>query len=195
MVLTASAAAAALAIALVGEGRAGRSGVGTTNRAPAPGRQQACVTTHAQAEVSMHGSVTSTATASVPVRVLQTASGRAGVITVTRGGIFRSTVRATRHLAVKQRSVAAAHDCATGSSLQAAKGLAIRHAFALAKVRAHRDAVTGAKKGLTALEHRVYPQVRAQARAAAQRRAAASAQAGRPALVRHAHQEAVKRAR
>jgi hypothetical protein len=195
LLLTGLVALAALAIVLTGG-----SGPGTTTTAPPPASgptseaQQACIRTEAQARDTARGTVAATGRATLPMKVSQTVVGPRAAVTVTRGGSFTARVRAGRHLAVTERAVATARACARGPSLTAAKGLAVRRAYALARIRARAQAAAGAQRGLRALERRTYPLVQAAARAAAARRARAFALAARPALILAARREASRKA-
>jgi hypothetical protein len=194
LLLTGLVALAALAIILTGG-----SGPGTPTTAPPPTSgptvaERACIRTEAQARRTARGTIAATGRATFPLRVSQTVVGPRVAVTVTRGGSFAASVRAGRHLAVTERAVATARACARGPSLTAAKGLAVRRAYALARTRARAEAAAGARRGLRALEQRTYPLVRADAQAAAGRRAEALALAARPALILAARREASRKA-
>ncbi len=193
LVLTAVIGLAALAVVLLGGGSSSPGGTGSSPVKTVPGgRVRACLTTRAQARATLHGTVTATTTATAPLKVVQKVRGSTSVITVTRTASFTARVSATRVVGVTQVAVGSAHACATASSGQAAKGLAIRHAYASALQTAHHQATNGARTGLKRLESRVYPKLLAQARSEAQQRAQAQAAAARPALTAAAHGQAAK---
>jgi hypothetical protein len=193
LVLTAVTGLAALAVVLLGGGGPAARGNGS---GPAKGgRSQACLTTRAPARVTLRGTVSATATAAAPLRVVQRAQGSTSVVTVTRNASFTAKVRATRVVAVTQTSAGSGHACATASSVPAARGLAIRHAYGIARTSAHNQAVAGARRGLARLEKRVYPSLLAQARSEALKRAQAEAAAARPRLAAAAHRQALRLAR
>jgi hypothetical protein len=195
LLLSGLVAAAALVIVLAGGGRPSRPRAGPPLQIGSIGHAQACMSTDATARATARGIVAFTGTATVPVRVTETAVGPRAAVTVTRGGNFTASVRASRHLSVTDRAVARDRVCARGASRTAARGLALRRAYAIARLRAGQRAAAGAQRALRALEHRVYPLVRSAARAAAGRRAQALALAARPALIRTARRQAARRAR
>jgi hypothetical protein len=193
LVLTAVITLAALAVVLLGGGspRANRNRTGTVKSLPGS-HLRACMTTRAQAQATLRGTVSATATGTAPLRVVQKVRGSRSVVTVTRTASFTAKVGATRIVGVKQVSVGSGHACATAASLPAARGLAIRHAYAIAMANAHRQATAGARQGLHRLEKRAYPSVLAQAQLAAQQRSRAQATAALPALTIALHRQAVK---
>jgi len=195
LLLSALVGAAALAIVLVGGGGPPTRHSGTRPPPiPSGGRARACITTQAGARYTAGTTVTATGEATVPERVSETAVGPRAAVTVARGGSFTARVTARRHIEVTDRAIARARRCAAGNSPTAARGLAVRLAYAVARVRARRRAVSGAHRGLASLKRRVYPLVLVEARSAALRRAQASALAARPALIRAARREARRRA-
>jgi hypothetical protein len=193
LVLTAVVALAALAVVLLGGGspKASHNGTGPVKSLPS-GRMHACLTTRAQAQAILRGTVSATATATAPLRVVQKVRGSRSVVTVTRAASFTASVGATRVVGVKQVSVGSGQACATAASLPAARGLAIRHAYAIALANAHRQARARARQSLHRLETQVYPSLLAQAQSAAQQRSRAQATAARPALTIVAHRQAVR---
>jgi hypothetical protein len=195
LLLSALVGAAALAIVLAGNGGpgTGRSG---THPAPTPsgGRVRACVTTAARSRYTAGTTVTALGKATVPLRVSETVVGRRAAVTVTRGGSFTARVTTGRHISVTDHAAARGRRCAFGPSLTAARGLALRQAYAVARIRARHNAEGGAQRSLASLKRRVYPLVQAEARSAALRRAQASALAARPSLIRAARRQARRRA-
>ena len=193
LLLTSLVALAALAIVLLG-GAAGGPPSPPPSHPGLPAAVRACITTEAQGRATARGVISATGSATVPLRVSQTVVGPRAAVTVTRGGSFTDSVRASRRLAVTEHAVARVRECVRGPTLTAARGLAVRRAYATARIRARRQAAAGAQRGLHTLERRVYPLVQAEARSSAQRRAEASALAARPALIRAARHQAVGQA-
>lgn len=195
LLLSALVGLAALVIVLAGSGGPGTGHSGTRpTPIPSGGRARACVATEARSRHTAGTIVTAVGRATIPVRVSETVVGPRAAVTVTRGGSFTARVTARRHIAVRDQAVARARRCAAGTSPTAARGLALRQAYAVAQARARRNAVAGAHRGLGSLERRVYPLVQAEARSAAVRRAQASALAARPTLIRAARRQARRRA-
>jgi hypothetical protein len=196
LLLSGLVALAALAIVVAGGNGAG-GGQPRGQRQPAgsgPPRQRACVTTQAQARDIARAVVTATGRATVPEKVSGTAIGPRAAITVTRGARFTAQVTASRHIAVTERAVAKARRCAVGRSPTASRGLALREAYAVARVRAKKLAARGAARGLQTLRRRVLPLVQIAARSAALRRAQSEALAARPSLIQAARRQAHRRA-
>ncbi|HEY1524457.1 MAG TPA: hypothetical protein VGF70_15725 [Solirubrobacteraceae bacterium] len=195
LLLSALVGVAALAIVLAGGGGA-RSGPPPSQRQPTGSgdRQRACVTTEAQARDIARAVVTATGRATIPEQVSETAIGPRAAVTVTRGGRFTAQVTASRHIAVTEHAVGRARHCAVAGSPTAARGLALRQAYAVARIRARKQAAGGAARGLQTLKHRVFPLVQTAARSAALRRARSQALAARPALIHAARRLARRRA-
>lgn len=193
LVLAAVLALAALAIVLLGgNGPSARgSGTGPVQSVPG-GRERACLTTHAQANVTLRKTLSATGTATAPLRVVQKVRAGRSVVTVTRTASFTAKVGATRVVGVRQVSVGTGHACATASSVAAARGLAIRRAYAIAMRAAHSHAAAGASNGLQREVKRVYPSLVSEAHSQAEQRAQAQAAAARPALAITAHARAVR---
>ena len=152
------------------------------------------MTTQAQARDTARALVRATGTATVPEKVSETVIGPRAAVTVTRGGRFTAQVTASRHIAVTGHAVAKARRCAVASSLTSARGLAVRQAYGVARIRARKQAERGAARGLQTLKHRVFPLVQAAARSAAEGRARSQALAARPSLIRAARRQARRRA-
>jgi hypothetical protein len=152
------------------------------------------VTTSAAAQSDDRSAIVITASAQAPVSVTEQASGPRGIATVTRSEVVTARVKADQPVEIKRAIGARARACANGDSTAAARTAALREAYGRALLAAHKLAATEAAHSLTALIHRQYPAVVAEAQSKAAARAHQLALAAEASLAAQAQAEARRRA-
>ena len=150
------------------------------------GPAKACVTARADVSASTRTSVQARVTARLPISVTERLQTKRAIVSVTRSGTIVEVGQLERPLAVTRSVTTTKRACAGGSSLEAARGVALTRAYqtalALARQRADATAVADART----LVARLTPGELAQARRVASAKADAAATSVRRVLARQA---------